>query len=64
MNEKQFCFIICTNNDVLVQECINYINRLYVPEGYEYDIITIKEADSMTSGYNAAMKAIDAKYKI
>lgn len=61
---KEFCFIICTNDDLLLNECLNYINRLYIPEGYTTDVITIKDAPSMTSGYNAGMKASDADYKI
>lgn len=64
MNEKQFCFIICTNDELFLQECLIYINDLYVPEGFTVDIITIKEAASMAAGYNAAMGASDAKYKI
>ena len=64
MNEKQFCFIICTNDELFLQECLIYINDLYVPEGFTVDIITIKEAASMAARYNAAMGASDAKYKI
>ena len=64
MNKNKFAFIICTNNDVLMNECIQYINLLNIPEGYEIDIITINDAPSITSGYNAAMKSSDAKYKI
>lgn len=64
MNEKEFCFFICTNNNTLLDECIAYINRLYVPEGYSIDLITISEAESITSAYNMGMKESDAKYKI
>ena len=64
MNEQQFCFIICTNDELFLNECLIYIYDLYIPEGYTIDIITVKEADSMTSGYNAAMRSSDAKYKI
>ena len=35
-----------------------------VPDGYLLDVLTVKNADSMTSGYNAAMNETDAKYKI
>lgn len=64
MNDKKICFIICTNNEMLLNECIEYINRLYVPDGYELDLLTVTEASSMTSGYNEAMRASDAHYKI
>ncbi|WP_053818569.1 glycosyltransferase [Clostridium sporogenes] len=64
MNGKKICFITCVNDDRQYEECLLYINNLYIPEGYEIDIISIKEAESMTSGYNAGMKTSDAKYKV
>lgn len=64
MNEHKFCFIICTNNDMFFEESLHYINHLAIPEGYSIDLLSVKEADSMTCGYNEAMSASDAKYKI
>ena len=64
MDEHKFCFIICTNDELQLEECILYINLLHVPEGYQTELITIKDAASMTSGYNEGMRATDAKYKI
>lgn len=64
MNNKKFAFIICTNNDILLEESIHYINHLIVPDGYEIELLTINDAASMTSGYNEAMSETDAKYKI
>lgn len=64
MNEKKICFIICTNSQLFYDECIHYIERLVVPDGYEVDVIGVTEAKSMAAGYNEAMHASDAKYKI
>lgn len=64
MNNHKFTFIICTNDKLLLNECIHYIDHLIVPEGYEYDLLTVMDADSMTGGYQEAMLASDAKYKI
>jgi len=64
MDNNKFCFIICANDPVLLEECIHYIQHLIVPDGYEIDLLTIWEADSMTSGYQKAMEQSDAKYKI
>ncbi len=64
MNPHKFCFIICANNDLLLEESIHYTNHLEVPDGYEIDLLTISDAASMTEGYNEAMNASDAKYKI
>ncbi|MQN01733.1 MAG: hypothetical protein FRC54_07420 [bacterium LCO1.1] len=62
--KSEFAFIICENNDQYFDECVYYINRLNVPEGYDIDVISIKEADSMCSAYNAAMNSSNARYKI
>ena len=64
VNKNKICFILCTNHRIYEEECLFYLKRLQVPEGYEVDIITVKDAKSLTSGYNAAMKSSDAKYKI
>ena len=64
MNNKKIAFITCVNDDILYEECLRYISNLVIPEGYEIDTIAIKEATSMTSGYNEAMKSTDAKYKV
>lgn len=63
-NEHLICFIICSNNMRYEQECILYISQLEVPENFQIDILTVHEAVSMTSGYNEAMNASDAKYKV
>ncbi len=64
IDEKKFCFIICSNKKFFLEECLFYINLLEVPDGYTVDAISIEEAKSMTSGYNEGMTASDAKYKI
>ncbi|WP_246517185.1 glycosyltransferase [Clostridium aciditolerans] len=64
MNNKKICFITCVNDDRQYEECLLYISNLNIPEGYEIDAVSIKEAESMTAGYNAAMQNTDAKYKV
>ena len=64
MNDRKICFIACVNDDDFFSECLLYISRLYIPNGFELDVLSIKDADSMTQGYNKAMQASDAKYKI
>lgn len=63
-NDRKICFIICTNDELQLQECLLYLSLLEVPEGYETELLTITDAKSMTSGYNEGMNASDAKYKI
>ncbi len=64
MDNRQFCFIICYNNMVFLAECLTYIKQLTIPDGFTIDVITIAEAGSMVSGYQAGMEASTAKYKI
>ncbi len=64
MDNGQFCFIICYNNTVFLAECLTYIKQLTIPDGFTIDVITIAEAGSMASGYQAGMEASTAKYKI
>ena len=64
MKNRKVCFIVCTNDDTYYNECANYISRLIVPDGFEIDILEIRDAKSMTSGYNEAMNASDASIKV
>lgn len=64
MNSQKICFIMCSNDEFQAREAQIYIEQLLVPENYEVEVIVIVGAKSMTSGYNEAMNASDAKYKI
>ena len=64
MNEHKIAFIMCVNNQLYEQEAVFYIERLKLPEGFEREIVTIRDAVSMTSGYNQGMRQSDAKYKV
>ena len=64
MNEKKICFIMCVNDELYEEECIRYIKRLRVPEGYEVQQLSVWGAESMAAGYIEAMKQSDAKYKV
>lgn len=64
MVNNKICFISCVNDEFKYKECLKYINSLNIPEGYIIDAIAIRDAYSMTSAYNDAMKESDAKYKV
>lgn len=64
MNQKQIAFIMCVNDEQEFQEASYYIHKLHVPDGYTVDIIPVRNASSMTAGYNTAMKLSAAKYKV
>lgn len=64
MNEKKICFIICVNNTLFFSECCRYIDRLEKPDDMEIELVEVRDAVSMTSGYNEGMESSDAKYKV
>lgn len=61
---RDVCFILCTNDEVYCEECKAYIENLRVPENTKTEIIAIENAASMAEGYNYGMKKSKAKYKI
>lgn len=63
-DKNKICFIMCVNDDLFFQESVKYIHRLEVPKGMEVELLEIREAASMTSGYNEGMYSSNAKYKV
>ena len=47
-----------------MNESLTYIQNLIIPDGYTIDFLAVEEAKSMCSGYNEAMTASDARYKV
>lgn len=64
MDQRKFCFIICSNKDLMLEEAVHYIEHLYVPSGFEKELLIVNDAKSITKGYNEAMYSSNAKYKI
>ncbi len=64
VDENKICFIICVNDELFFRECVNYIHWLKVPKGMEVELLEIRGAASMTSGYNEGMNSTNAKYKV
>ena len=64
MDAHKICFITCVNDERYLQECQWYLNRLIVPDTYLMEFLSVSDAASMAAGYNEAMQASDAKYKV
>ncbi len=64
MNENKVAFIICVNNELYLEECRYYIERLSIPPGYAAETVAVRDAASMCAGYNRGMRESDAKYKV
>ena len=58
VNENKICFLICVNDNLFFEECVRYIQWLEVPDGVDVEILEIREAGSMASGYNEGMNSI------
>lgn len=63
-DNRKIAFIICADDAQYYNECTRYIQDIYVPEGYETELLCIQEADSIAQGYQAAMRSVHAKYKV
>ena len=63
-NLNKVCFITCVNDESTYERCLNHIRALHVPVGMQAEVIAIREAASMAAGYNAAIKATEAAYKV
>ena len=64
MNVSTISFISCVNDEEQYIKMLNYISNLEVPYGYKIECLSVRNASSMTEGYNAAMEESAAKYKI
>lgn len=64
MNPNKFCFIACISSDDADMQIAQNLCDLSVPEGYEIEYLGVREAPSIAAGYNEAIDATDACYKI
>lgn len=64
LNRNKICFVTCENDDNFYRLCLSHIRDLEIPEGYEVEILSIKDSVSMASAYNQAICKSDAKYKV
>ena len=63
-NPNAICFITCVNDEQLYELCLGHIRALIVPPGMQVELLPVRGAVSMASGYNTGMKQSDAKYKV
>ncbi|NBW12776.1 MAG: hypothetical protein EBR82_32610 [Caulobacteraceae bacterium] len=64
LNDKKVSFIICSNDDACLDIALVSINSLIKPEGFEFEIINIKNTKNVAAGYNSAIDNSNAKYKV
>ncbi|MDD2420864.1 MAG: glycosyltransferase family protein [Heliobacteriaceae bacterium] len=61
---NQILFVTCVDDETLSQECLNHIRQLTLPPGFQAEVVQLRGATSLAQGYNNAMKASGAKYKV
>ncbi len=60
MDERKIAFIVCANDEPELQECHYYLSRLSIPEGMTTEVLSIWDAQYITSGHQEGMKSTDA----
>ncbi len=59
-----FAFITCVDDETQYDICLRYVEALQIPSGYAMEKIAVFGATSMAEGYQRAMEASTARYKI
>lgn len=63
-NPHAIAFITCVNDETQYDICLRYLDGLPIPAGYTVERIAVLGATSMAEGYQRAMRASTARYKI
>lgn len=64
LDDHKIAIISCVNDEKMYGEACLYIEHLEKPNDMQVEVLSIYDAESMASGYQEAMLASDAKYKI
>lgn len=64
MDKQKIAFITCVNDERVYAEARLYLQQLVIPQGMRAELLPVRGAASMAAGYNAALRATDAAYKV
>ena len=64
MDDKKIAILIGKSEDHFYHTCIESLQGLKCPEGYQIDVHVLLQEKSFSAQMNAAVAAISAKYKI
>ncbi len=64
LNPRAIAFLTLVNDETQYDTCLRYIDALQIPSGYTVEKIAVHGATSMAEGYQRAMEASTARYKI
>jgi GT2 family glycosyltransferase len=63
-DSQSIVFITCVNNEAQYDICLRHVDALTIPSGLTTEKISVFGASSMAEGYQRAMEASTARYKI
>ncbi len=64
LDSHAIAFVSCVDDQAQYDTCLRYLHALEVPSGYAVEKIAVLGAASMAEGYQRAMEASRARYKI
>ena len=64
MQDNKVAFIICSNREQDLAECLTYLSVLSVPASMEMEVLVVREATGLAAAYQFAMSQSNAKYKV
>lgn len=60
----EVCFIVCSDDEVEYARIMEWINNLYIPRNITISSLQVTGVSKLSSAYNEAMEASQAKYKV
>jgi GT2 family glycosyltransferase len=64
LNPRAIAFLTLVNNETQYAICRRYLDALQIPAGYSVERVAVYGATSMAEGYQRAMEASTARYKL
>lgn len=64
LDTHAIAFITCVNDETQYATCLQYIDALRIPSEYTVENVAVFGATSMAEGYQRAMEASTARYKL
>jgi len=64
LNSRAIAFLTLVSDETQYDTCLRYLDALQIPSGYTVEKIAVLGAVSMAEGYQHAMEASTARYKV
>ena len=64
VDAKKIAFIACVNDDKMWERCKEHIFACNLPDDFSVEVLDVRNATSIFTGYQQGMESTNAKYKI